>query len=312
MNRHVWSASRDLSVKQWDLSSGSCVQTLSDCHELNIAALDTHAGGSQVATGSRDYSVKLWDAETAVCLRELTARRNVVTCLAYAGRLAGSPSVLYQGGEDLCIKVWDTRAATGAGGGASPSAVMGGFVYFPTSLCVNPSSEHVLVSGCKGFNGSGAEVKCWDARQPAKPLVEFLGHTHDVTSCAYVHIEGRPVEGFADCVVSCSKDGSIAVWNLSTKEKVAFSSGLNKHFTSIAVIPVYEAARFGRPGINAAFSFAISAYDGSVSFCSVVKSSPQQATGGGGDVRLTYSIITDYSTANYVCSVSEDDIINSS
>lgn len=304
---HLWSASRDLSIKQWDINTGECVQTLSNIHELNIAALDTHATSNQVASGSRDYSVKLWDIETATCLREFTARRNVVTCLSYAGKYSGSANVLYQGGEDLCIKAWDSRLS---GNGKNASLVLGGFVYFPTSLCVHPSVDHLLASGCKGFNGSGAELKCWDIRSPTKPVVEFLGHTHDVTSCTFVQVDSQQSDdGFpADCVLSCSKDGSIGLWNMSTKEKLAFASGLNKHFTSIVLIPKYDTTSFSVDGVGAKsiFNFAISAYDGSVMFCSVVKVLNTESGTRG----LPYIITVDTSTLAYVTSLSENDIID--
>jgi WD40 repeat protein len=202
------------------------------------------------------------------------------------------------------VRAWDCRTSDGAAtGGATPSLVMGGYVYFPTSMCVAPGSAHLLATGCKGFNGSGAEVKCWDARQPAKPLVEFLGHTHDVTACTFVHVgqgaDLRPVDGFADAVLSCSKDGSVGLWNTITKQKMAFSSGMNKHFTSLAVLPSTSS--------GAAFDFAIGAYDGSLLLCTVV-TAPQS----GSPKTLPFSIVVNSSTAPYVSSMTENDIINRS
>ena len=107
-NTHLWSASRDLSIRQWDVASGTCVQTYKDCHELNITAVDVNPAGTQVASGSRDYYVKLFDVETAKCIGNFFARRNVVTSLKYD---PVSP-VVYQGSEDLCVRGWDTRSVS--------------------------------------------------------------------------------------------------------------------------------------------------------------------------------------------------------
>eukprot|EP01034_Spumella_vulgaris_P037323 gene37323-46054_t len=58
-------------------------------------------------TGSRDYSVKGWDIETGRAMAEWKAPRNIVTCMT----CGTDPNMLYQGSEDLCIRIWDIRTS---------------------------------------------------------------------------------------------------------------------------------------------------------------------------------------------------------
>jgi WD40 repeat protein len=106
MNKNVlWSASRDLSLKQWNINSNDkCLQTISKAHELNISAVVTSTDNRTIYSGSRDYSVKVWDSEKGLCKEQYKVPRNIVTSLEI-----GNEHMLYQGSEDLCVRVWDTR-----------------------------------------------------------------------------------------------------------------------------------------------------------------------------------------------------------
>lgn len=75
-----WSASRDLSIKCWNLT-GECVQTIEDAHKLNISVVTVGKNSNSVYSGSRDYSVKGWDTETGKIKVEFSSPRNIVTTM---------------------------------------------------------------------------------------------------------------------------------------------------------------------------------------------------------------------------------------
>ena len=106
-NNILWSGSRDLSLRQWKIGNkdeSTCIQTIPNAHELTIAAVATSKDNKTTYSGSRDYTVKVWDCEKGLCKEEYKVPRNIVTSLEI-----GNDHLLYQGAEDLCVRVWDSR-----------------------------------------------------------------------------------------------------------------------------------------------------------------------------------------------------------
>ena len=61
-SRYISSASRDSTVKIWDIEKPkNALHTLSG-HEDEVFALDWAPNGGQVATGSKDRTIKIWRA----------------------------------------------------------------------------------------------------------------------------------------------------------------------------------------------------------------------------------------------------------
>jgi WD40 repeat protein len=110
-------------------------------------------------------------------------------------------NLIYQGSEDLCVRVWDIREKS-----TIPAVHITGYIYFP--LCMHIQNDgNTLATGCKGFNSVGCGVTLWDVRNTAKPLNEFKGHSQDVTGCQFHPSNGR-------WLASVSKDGSVIIWDI--------------------------------------------------------------------------------------------------
>ena len=247
---YIWSCSRDLCVKQWDSRTGNCERTINDAHLLNISGLAVCAEKQELCSGSRDYAVKTWDLSTGACRETFSAPRNIVTCMQYDY----SGNLIYQGSEDLCVRIWDTRSSS-----KQPSIHITGYVYFPLCMSSCPSSGGTyLATGCKGFNGVGCEVKVWDIRNVSHvPVADMHGHEHDVNSCQFVH---------SNQLLSASKDGSCVIWNpqLNLGQKIAkYISPDFLQYTSMAL----SSSSIGSP---AGTSFSLGAFNGVFSNFSLV------------------------------------------
>ena len=238
--KFVWSVSRDLSLRQWCLETGSQLQSIAQTHALNPSAVI--AQSNRVFTGSRDYYVKGWDVETGNCITSYGCPRNVVTAL----ELDIDGKMLYQASEDLCVRVWDTRISVSS----VPAVHITGFVYFPLSIDIHPTNN-TLATGCKGFDASGCQVKLWDLRCTSKPVVELSGHTQDVTACKF--------SPDGNLLVSVSKDGCIFSWDTAQTTQSRLSTG--KILTSLTFVDS-EMITTRNHG-----AFAIGSFDGSVSLC---------------------------------------------
>jgi WD40 repeat protein len=266
---------------QWDLENKTCLHTYDQVHELNVSSVACRSDSSFVVTGSRDYHVKCWDTELRRMTREFSAPRNIVTALTL-----DSPGVLvYQGSEDLCVRVWDSRVAA-----VVPSMHITGFVYFPLCVALHDNG-YLLATGCKGFDGNGCEMKLWDVRRVGGgPILSSRGvHRHDVTACAFTRDHNY--------LLSASKDGSVCAWNTTlsadaapdaTGSIAACQTDSGKHFTSL--VTCSAAFSLSPNTIDSAF---VGAFDGSVSKISLVRNSNK------------LDILTDATTAAYLNSETE-------
>ena len=82
-NNRLFSASRDNTIKIWDLNTGSCVHTLMG-HTVMIKCLAFDEERNQLfSAGAGDYHIKIWDLETGALKNELVGHTTTVHCLAF-------------------------------------------------------------------------------------------------------------------------------------------------------------------------------------------------------------------------------------
>lgn len=236
----IFTCSRDLSLRAWDISTLNCTLEIPNAHSLNIAAIAVqHNSPGILFSGSRDYSVKAWDLTTGQSIVEFSSPRNIVTAMTTAPQ---EPNLLYQGSEDLCVRVWDTRSSS-----TIPATHLTGYVYFP--LCISrQSSDFMLATGCKGFNNVGCSVTIWDMRNTSAPIQERSGHSQDVTGCKFV----KDKEWL---LVTASKDGSIFACNVNEAQGIASYHFPKKLISSLTVLD----------GQSKETRIAVGAIDGSAS-----------------------------------------------
>lgn len=146
------------------------------------------------------------------------------------------PDLLFQGSEDLSIRVWDIRSS-----GSTPAQQLTGYVYFPLCMSIYASNRetpsksdgNLLVTGSKGFNSVGCTLTWWDLRATSKPLHEITGHSQDITDCQFIY----NIDSQNDYLVTCCKDGNVKIWNSSTFECIGSYQYTNKCLSSLTVLP---------------------------------------------------------------------------
>lgn len=194
-----FTCSRDLTIKQWKKDSETAVSTL-EGHTLTISSLAESSDGRALASGSRDTTVRIWDPTASKEIVRNTTSRNLVTCLQW---LPSNCSILAQGSEDLKLRLWDVRS-----GIMKASQTYSGYVYFP--LCMDISGDgHLLMTGSKGFNSVGCEIRIWDLRMN-KQMLELRGHDQDVKECFFLSFGNGKTK-----IISGSKDRTIRIWDIN-------------------------------------------------------------------------------------------------
>lgn len=106
------SGSADRTIRQWDMTTGHCTQTLDvlfanqearahNPHVPFIGALQSFSVA--LASGTADGVVRLWDLRSGEVTRALTGHTDAVTALQF------DDQCLVTGSMDRSIKIWDLR-----------------------------------------------------------------------------------------------------------------------------------------------------------------------------------------------------------
>lgn len=122
---HLVSGSQDRTLRQWDLTTGKCVQTIDisfasrgqpnsslASSSLLSAVVDAPVVGSlqcfdaALATGTKDGVVRLWDMRSGKPIRSLEGHTDAITTLKFDSRN------LVTGSLDRSIRIWDLRTGT--------------------------------------------------------------------------------------------------------------------------------------------------------------------------------------------------------
>jgi len=162
-------------------------------HEIRITALDTSR--NQVFSGGRDNIVAVYDRKTRKCVSRCKIPRNLVTDACFCGE-----NTVAQVGEDLSLKIWDTRDMK------KPSQIFRGYKYFALSVCTLVENTTVVTSST-GHNGKGCELRVWDLRT-GNVACKLKSHKQPTTCVSQVS---------QSHVLSGSSDGTVRLWDISSK-----------------------------------------------------------------------------------------------
>ncbi|KZF24602.1 WD40 repeat-like protein [Xylona heveae TC161] len=93
----------DGKVRVWDLHRRNCVAIL-DSHVSVVRGLDFSSEENALVSGSRDKTIILWDAATWK-LRKVIPVLETVEAVGFIAQ----GSLLYTGGENGCVRLWETN-----------------------------------------------------------------------------------------------------------------------------------------------------------------------------------------------------------
>lgn len=102
---YIISASRDKTIKLWDVYGSSCIYTFSG-HDNWVRALALHPNGKYLLSCSDDKSVRIWELKTGRCAKKiLDAHDRFVVSLSITPKFL----LMASGSNDQTIKIWDCK-----------------------------------------------------------------------------------------------------------------------------------------------------------------------------------------------------------
>ncbi|MCT9081541.1 caspase family protein [Streptomyces fulvoviolaceus] len=194
------SASRDQTLRIWDLTTGQPVGTPMTGHTGELFALAcTNVDGRPVAvSGSDDSTVRIWDLTTGRSVREpLTGHVGRVDHLACT-ELDGRP-VVVSGSDDSTFRIWDLNTGRPVGNPVEDVTNLNAMA------CTVVEGRPVVVTG-----SFGPRLAVWDLRTQS-PLGHWQGDEEFwFTALTCTEWNGHPV------AVGYSSTGKGFLWDLRT------------------------------------------------------------------------------------------------
>jgi WD40 repeat protein len=207
-DKRAVSASRDKTLKLWDLDTGRALRTL-EGHSEEVSGAAVTPDGKRAVSASWDYTLKVWDLETGRSLRTLEGHRSYVLGVEVTadGKRAVTAS------QDQTLKVWDLDT----GRALHTLADHSGPVY----------GVAVTADGKRAVSASGdSTLKVWDL-ETGHALRTLRGHSNWVTGVA-VTPDGKRA-------VSASGDNTLKVWDLETGHALRTLEGHSDTVRGVAV-----------------------------------------------------------------------------
>jgi CHAT domain/WD domain, G-beta repeat len=185
----VVSASKDKTLKVWELASRRQVATLAG-HTDRVNACAVTRDGRRAVSSSDDHTLKLWELGSGQAVATLAGHTAGVLACAVTpdGRHVVSASL------DETLRLWEL-------GSGQAVATLAGHTSWVTACAVTPDGRHVVSASLD------QTLKVWEPGS-GRLVATLEGHTSGVTACT-VTPDGRHV-------VSASLDQTLKVWDLAT------------------------------------------------------------------------------------------------
>jgi len=173
------SASRDKTLRIWDVSTGYCVKTIRG-HADWVRDVSPSFDGRFLLSAGNDQTARIWDASSGEPKATLLGHEHVVECCVFAppasygnlSTMAGlkkpppassSAEFVATGSRDKSIRIWDARGTL--------IKTLVGHDNWVRGLVFHPGGKYLLsVSDDK-------TLRCWDLAQEGK-LVKTLDDAH--------------------------------------------------------------------------------------------------------------------------------------
>lgn len=230
------SGSDDKLIRLWDVSTGKCMPTPLVGHHNYVYSLSFSPKGNMLASGSYDEALFLWDVRTARLMRSLPAHSDPVSGVDFVrdGTLVASCS------SDGLIRIWDTAT------GQCLKTLVHEDNTAVTSVKFSPNGKYVLAatldSNMRLWNYvDGRVIKTYQGHKNEKFSINgsFGSYTADAKRQGDEDSGDKSSSTWA--FVACgSEDGSILLWDVSSKEVMQVIEGHDGVVLGVDASPVDE------------------------------------------------------------------------
>ncbi|WDD32958.1 AAA-like domain-containing protein [Nostoc sp. UHCC 0926] len=204
------SASRDNTIKLWNLDTGKEITTLTG-HSSWVNSVVFSPDGKTLASASRDNTIKLWNLHTGKEITTLTGHSSWVNSVVFSpdGKTLASAS------RDNTIKLWNLHTG-------KEITTLTGHSSWVNSVVFSPDGKTLA------FASRDNTIKLWNLHT-GKEITTLTGHSSWVNSVVFSP-DGKTL-AFA------SRDNTIKLWNLHTGKEITTLTGHSSWVNSVVFSP---------------------------------------------------------------------------
>ena len=191
--RRAISASKDKTLKVWDIETGQALWTLKG-HLKSVNDVTVTPNGKYIVSASDDHTLRVWSLETGKYLRSLKGHQGPVNAVA---AFPNGEHVI-SASDDTTLKLWNLKTGRVLSTQVGHSKAVLAIAVFPDGKSVISASEDQTLRG-------------WSLPSFRK-LFRLEGHMGAVNDVV-ISYDGQHA-------ISASSDDTIRVWNLALRSEI--------------------------------------------------------------------------------------------
>ncbi|WP_103126401.1 serine/threonine-protein kinase [Nostoc cycadae] len=211
-SKTLFSASRDNTIKVWNLATGKEIRTL-EGHSKSVSTIAISPDSKTLFSASRDNTIKVWNITTGKEIRTLEGHSDSVNSIAISPD--GKTLISASRNKNPNITLWNTETG-------KEIRTLEGHSDSVNSVAISPDGK-TLISASADRN-----IKVWNLTT-GQLIGTLEGHSDSVNSVA-ISPDGKTL-------VSASADRTIKVWNFATGKVIRTFIGHLGSVSSVAISP---------------------------------------------------------------------------
>lgn len=189
--KHIISASKDSTIRIWDVNTGKCLKTIKD-HSGRVSSAAYSPDMKSIVSTSRDSTICIWDVNTGKCLWISEKYVNEVNHASYSPD--GKHIVSVHGDSTIHICDTNTRKCL---------RILKDHTGYIYSAVFSPNGQRIASTSADGT------IRIWDTYS-GKCLRILKGHTAHVTSIVFSP-DGQKI-------ASKSFDHTVRIWDTESNQ----------------------------------------------------------------------------------------------